>query len=412
MNTNNITELPYWIITSLLITDAYKFSMGQTNFHQFNRDKVVWSFKCRNKNVRFTPEMIAEIRRQIDHYCTLRFAEDELEWLKKNMPWISEDYIDFLRFWHPRRSEILINEGNIQAYNDCGLAIEAHGTEVNTSFYEIAILAIVSEVYYAFKYGPGALNTEVIENTIANFGKILDGTYDIGVFSEFGLRRRYSAEMEDFIVKYIIDKKIPGFVGTSNVYLAKKYGVKGVGTMAHEEFQLLMGHHEYNPAYVCSLVMKAWLKEYETENGICLTDCITTKCFLKDFNKTYAKAFDGVRHDSGDPYEWGNLIIDHYKKLGIDPKIKTLLFSDSLNFEKASKIREYFKDKCKVAFGIGTFISNPLTSIEPLNIVMKLTEVNGSAVAKISDCEGKSMCRDDEYVEYLKRCIDWRMRHD
>ena len=400
------------IINSLLETDSYKFSMGQTNFHQFNKDKVVWSFKCRNEDVKFTPDMVHEIRDQIDHYCTLRFTEDELKWLEDNMPWITEDYIAFLRFWHPRRCEIFVNENNIQPYNKCGLAIEAHGTDVNTSFYEIAVLSIVSEVYYAFKYGVGHFNTEFIENTIHNFGKIIDGTYDIGTFSEFGLRRRYSSETEDFVVKYIVDKGIPGFVGTSNVFLAKKYGVRPIGTMAHQEFQLMMGHHEYNPAYVNRLVMNAWLKEYKTENGICLTDAITTKCFLLDFDKVFAKSFDGVRHDSGDPYAWGNMLIEHYKKLGIDPKTKTLLFSDSLDFEKATKIRAYFKDKARVAFGIGTFISNPLTSVKPLNIVMKLTEVNGGPVAKISDVDGKCMARNAEYVNYLKKCIEWRLRYE
>lgn len=420
------------IINSLLENDAYKFSMGQTIFHQFNKDKVVWSFKCRNKDVKFTPEMVAEIREQLDHYCTLRFTEDELEWLGQNMPWIKADYIDYLRFWHPRRSEILVNEADVQAYNDCGLAIECRGTELNTSMYEIAILAIVGEVYFAMTYGEGKFDTEIIENTIEKFGKFADWCeinstglfdddlkaylakhpYDIGLFSEFGLRRRYSGKMQDWIVKYIVDKKIPGFVGTSNVYLAKKYGVKATGTMAHEMFQLMQGHHEYNPAYSNMLVLKAWVKEYMTDNGIALTDCIGTDTFLLDFNKTYATLFSGVRHDSGDPIAWGEKLIAHYEKLGIDPKTKTLLFSDSLDFEKATKIRKHFYGRCKIAFGIGTYISNPITTVKPLNIVCKLTMVNGSAVAKISDCNGKSLCRDAEYVEYLKRCIDWRLRHE
>ena len=415
------------IIDSLLVTDAYKLSMAQTVFHHFNKDKVVWSFKCRNGDVRFTPEMVQEIREQVDHYCSLRFAEDELEWLAEAMPWIKEDFIDYLRFWHPRRSEIFINEGNIQGYNDCGLAIECRGTELNTSPYEIAILAIVNEVYFSFKYGAGAFETEFIENTIEKFGKVFipaDASaapdsaeyaethpYDIGTFSEFGLRRRYSAKMQDWLVKYVTDKKIPGFVGTSNVYLARKYGVRPVGTMAHEMFQLLQGHREYNPAYVNMLVMKAWVKEYMTDNGIALTDCVGTDCFLLDFNKTYATLFSGVRHDSGDPFEWGEKILSHYAKLGIDPSSKTLLFSDSLDFAKAAEIKRRFDGRCGVAFGIGTYLSNPLTSVRPLNIVCKLTEVNGSAVAKLSDCDGKSMCKDSRYVDYLRRCVEWRISH-
>ena len=157
--------------------------------------------------------------------------------------------------------------------------------------------------------------------------------------------------------------------------------------------------------------LKTWINEYETKNGIALTDTIGTDVFLKDFGLTYATLFSGVRHDSGDPIEWGEKIINHYKKLNIDPKTKTLLFSDSLNFEKASYIYNYFKDKCNVAFGIGTFLSND-TDVKPLNIVMKMTECNGCPVAKISNTPTKGMCRDNEYIDYLKRCIDWRLKHD
>jgi nicotinate phosphoribosyltransferase len=158
--------------------------------------------------------------------------------------------------------------------------------------------------------------------------------------------------------------------------------------------------------------MKAWEKEYGVDNGIFLTDCITTDCFLKDFNKKYATLFNGVRHDSGCPFEWGNKIISHYKKLGINPKTKTLLFSDSLDFAKADVIYNTFQDDINVAFGIGTYLSNDLGVVNPLNIVMKVMSVNGSPVAKISDTPGKTMCLDYEYVEYLKRCIDWRLKND
>lgn len=399
------------IITSLIETDLYKLNMWQVFLHQFNKDKVVWAFKCRNEGVKFTPEMVAEIRKQIDHYCTLRFTEDELQYLHKNLPWLTEDFIDYLRHWSPRRDEIFINEGNAQSYNDCGLAIETRGFQVNVSQYEIPILAIVNEVYFAFTYGVGAKDIEFQKRTMDKFASLKAGLYDIGAFSEFGLRRRYSKKMQDWLINFIVDQKIPGFVGTSNVYLAKKYGVKSVGTTAHEYFQLLEGHHEYNPAYVNMLAMKAWVKEYETDNGIILTDCIRTDCFLLDFNKTYATLFNGVRHDSGDPIEWGEKILAHYKKLGIDAKQKTLLFSDSLNFERATKIKKHFDGRCKIAFGIGTFLSNDC-GVPALNIVHKMVECNGTPVAKISDCSGKSMCRDASYVEYLSRCIDWRLRHD
>ena len=399
------------IITSLAETDAYKLSMGQAIFHQFPTYKTTWSFKCRNKNVKFTSEMLKEIEDQIDSYCKLKFKESELKWLAKNLPWIKEDYIAFLRFWHPRREEIHVNEMLQQGMDDSGLAIDCTGTWLNTSMYEIALLAIVNEVYFAFKYGPGAKDIEFQKRTMEKFAKLQNGEYDIGVFSEFGMRRRYSGEMQDWLVKFIVDQKIPGFVGTSNVYLAMKYGVKAVGTQAHEFIMCVgQGTREWNPAYSNKFALESWVKEYGIANGIALTDTISTDVFLLDFNQTYATLFSGVRHDSGDPLEWGEKIIQHYKDLGIDPKTKTLLFSDSLDFERATKIKKHFEGKAKVAFGIGTYLSNPLDN--PLNIVIKVTECNGTPVAKLSDVDGKNMCKDPEYVKYLKRAIDWRLRHE
>ena len=400
------------IITSTIETDLYKINMLAVVLSQFNMDRTRWAFRCRNKDVKFTPEMITEIRAQIDWYCqNVRFTAEDIAYLKKACPWLKQSFLDFLRFWRPFREEIFINEGNIQPYNDCGLAIECVGPQTSVMMYEIPILAIVNEVYFAFKYGAGAKLVEFQKRAVQKFEDLKNGKYDVGVFSEFGLRRRYSKAAQDWLVNYMVDQKIPGFVGTSNVYLAKKYGVRPIGTCAHEMFQLLQGHHEYNPAYVNRLVMKAWTKEFKTSNGIMLTDCITTDCFLLDFDETYAKQFDGVRHDSGDPIAWGEKILAHYKKFNIDATQKTLLFSDSLDFERATRIKKYFEGRCKIAFGIGTWLANDC-GIPALNIVHKMVECNGAPVAKISDVEGKGMCRDSEYVDYLKRCIDWRLRHE
>ena len=399
------------IIVSLLETDMYKFSMGAVIHKMFNEYKTKWTFKCRNKDVKFTPEMISEIRAQIDHFCTLKFTAEELQKLRKLAPWISDGYFNHLVDWAPKRTEIKVNEGNIQDYSNCGLAIEAEGTWLNTSMYEIPILAIVNEVYFAFTGDKVKNDIEFQKKTIEKFEKLKVGEYDIGVFSEFGLRRRYSGEMQDWLIKYIVSEKIPGFVGTSNVYLAAKYGVKAVGTQAHEYIMCVgQGNHAHNPAYSNKYALRYWRSYYGIKNGIALTDTITTDCFLRDFIDEFAATFAGVRHDSGDPIEWGEKMIAHYKKLGIDPMTKTLLFSDSLDFERATRIKHYFDTKVNVAFGIGTFLSNPLPN--PLNIVMKVTECNGAPVAKISDCDGKSLCRDSEYVNYLQRCIDWRLRHE
>ena len=397
------------IINSLLETDLYKFSMGQAIYHQFSNYKTTWTFKCRNKDVFFTKEMVEEIKEQIKAYCDLRFTESELEYLN-NIKWLKGSYVDFLRLWQPRFEDFEITTGG-----DNGLTIETKGTWLNTSMYEIPTLAIVNEVYFRMSYDYDKLMVSFkdrLEDKIKQVG--IHGNYCISNFSEFGLRRRLSAEAQDLVVRRLAETKYScsTFVGTSNVYLAKKYGLTPVGTMAHEWIMCVgQGNHKHNPAYSNWYALDAWVKEYGVLNGIALTDTITTDCFLKDFQLTYATLFNGVRHDSGDPYAWGDKMIAHYEKLGINPKTKTLLFSDSLNFEKADKLFRYFRDRINVAFGIGTYLSND-TEVEPLNIVMKTTLCNGQDVAKLSDISGKGMCKNEAYVEYLQRCIDWRMQNE
>ena len=396
------------IITSLLETDMYKFSMGQAIYHQFPSYMTTWTFKCRNKDVFFTPEMVEEIKNQIRLYCELTFTEEELAYLH-NIRWIKGNYIDFLRLWRPNYEDF-----NISTDAECGLAIETKGTWLNTSMYEIPVLAIVNEVYFRMQYN--------YDELIASFKEKLDekaewlhtGKYYPSTFSEFGLRRRLSAEAQELAVKKFAETRICAgkFIGTSNVHLAKKYDLTPVGTMAHEWIMCVgQGNHKHNPAYSNWYALDAWIKEYSVLNGIALTDAITTDCFLKDFQLTYATLFSGVRHDSGDPIEWGEKMIKHYESLGIDPKTKTLLFSDSLDFERAGKLFRHFGSRTKVAFGIGTYLSND-TCVPPLNIVMKTTACNGMDVAKISDTEGKGMCKNPEYIAYLQRCIDWRMKNE
>ena len=397
------------IINSLLETDMYKFSMGQTIFHQFTSYKTTWTFKCRNKDVHFTDEMVEEIKEQVQAFCQLRFTEEELEYLD-NITWIKGTYVDFLRLWQPRYEEFTITTDA-----PCGLAIDAAGTWLNTSMYEIPVLAIVNEVYFRMAYDYDVLLRQFKRRLDEKVRLLEEDTYRLSDFSEFGLRRRLSAEAQEMAVKAIAEVELPAdshFIGTSNVYLAKKFNLKPVGTMAHEWIMCTgQGNHKHNPAYSNWYALDAWVKEYGILNGIALTDTITTDCFLRDFQLTYATLFSGVRHDSGDPYEWGDKMIAHYISLGINPRTKTLLFSDSLDFERATALYDYFKDKAKVAFGIGTFISND-TDEEALNIVMKTTKCNGMDVAKISDVAGKGMCKNPDYVDYLNRCIDYRMKND
>lgn len=388
----------------------YKLSMGQAIYFLFPGYKTTWTFRCRNKDVFFTREMVKEIKRQIKAYCKLRFTEDELAFLD-SIKWIRGSYVDFLRLWQPRYEDFTITTDA-----DCGLFLEAKGTWLNTSMYEIPVLAIVNEVYFRMKYNYDELFVSFKEKLQEKIQWLIDGKYDIGTFSEFGLRRRLSGEAQDLAVKMLCENnsKYHGSrcVGTSNVFLAKKYGVTPVGTMAHEWIMCVgQGDHKHNPAYSNWYSLEAWVKVYGVLNGTALTDAITTDCFLRDFQLTYATLFSGVRHDSGDPYEWGEKMIAHYNKLGIDPATKTLLFSDSLDFERAHKLNAHFAGRAKVAFGIGTYLSND-TMVPALNIVMKTTACNGQDVAKISDTPGKGMCKNPAYVDYLQRSINWRMEHE
>ena len=405
------------IITSLLETDLYKFSMGQAIYHQYPSFKTTWTFKCRNENVHFTDEMIEEIKEHIQYYCELQFKEEELNYLGK-LEWLHEDYIDHLRIWKARFNDFRIDKGG-----DCGLILEAKGTWLNTSMYEIPILAIVNEVYFRMAYDYNALLEQYKRRLKEKTDWLISGKYNIGGFSEFGLRRRLSAEAQELAVKTLCENnknyKESHCVGTSNVYLAKKYNVIPVGTMAHEFIMCVgQGNPMVNPAYSNKLAMESWNEEYGVLNGTYLTDTIGDELSHRDMGFTFSILFSGVRHDSGDPYEWGEAWIEHFKNYyekyhdeRVNPKNKTLLFSDSLDFEKASKLYEHFKSRIKVAFGIGTYIAND-TDVEPLNIVMKVSECNGSPVAKLSNDDGKLMCNDDSYVEYLRKTIDWRLKHE
>lgn len=397
------------IIKSLLENDLYKENMQQVILHQFPTYQNEWDFKCRNKDVKFTAKDIEDVNRELDEYCKLSFTEEELSWLQKNILWFKPDYIDFLRLWRPNRREIIVSDKA-----ECGLAITTKGTWLNVSMYEMPILAIVNETYFRNHYNYDELFEQFKRKAEEKISLMKNGTYHFGAFSEFGLRRRLSFEAQDYIVRRLTEENaagnISGFVGTSNIYLAKKYGIRPIGTVAHEfVINVGQGNPKHNPAYSNWYGMDAWVKEYGVLNGTWLTDTIGDECCLRDMNLTFSTLFSGVRHDSGDPIVWGDNWIKHWEKFGIDPHTKTLLFSDSLNFDKAQKIADYFKGKARVAFGIGTYLAND-TDVPALNIVCKVANVNGKNVAKISNDKGKTMCRSSEYVEYLNRTIEWRIK--
>lgn len=388
------------IVTSLLDTDLYKFNMDQVIFHKHTDLCGQYYFKCRNENIVFTERMVDEIKAQVDHLCSLSFTKDELDYLR-SIRFIKNDYVEFLRLWHPIRDYVSINRSE-----NGELSVVVDGPLFSAMQFEIYLLEIINEVYFRMAYDYDELIEAAKKKLDKKIAAFNDGTYNFR-FAEFGCRRRLSREWEDVVVKRLATET-KNCVGTSNVYLAKKHNLTPIGTYAHEYVQMYQGIDEIPLSYTNHYAMQDWYDEYKGDNGTALTDTLTTELFLLDFNRSMVNNYTGVRHDSGDPFEWGEMMISHYKKYGADPKSKLLLFSDSLDFDRAEKLFNHFKDRVKVSFGIGTFCSND-TSVEPLNIVIKLQYVNGQPVAKISDSPGKSMCQDEDYLKYLKNSVAFRI---
>ena len=386
-------------VVSLLDTDLYKFNMNQVMFHKHTNLNGKYIFKCRNRGVEFTDEMIEEINAQIDHLCTLTFTDEELNYLG-SLRFIKSDYVEFLRLWRPLRRYVKCWKDE-----ELGMRIEVEGPIFSVMQFEIYLLEIVNEVYFRMKYDYHVLVETARQKLYRKVRGFQDDFYDFK-FAEFGCRRRLSREWQDYVVKELLETK--HCVGTSNVYLAMKYGCKPIGTYAHEYVQMYQGIPGVQLAYTNKLAMTEWFEEYQGDNGTALTDTLGTDLFLMDFNKLQANCYTGVRHDSGDPFEWGEKMIAHYYKLGIDPRTKTLLFSDSLDFDKAQAIADHFRGRINTSFGIGTFLSND-TCEDPLNIVIKLQYVNGHPVAKLSDDWGKAMCQNDDYLNYLKGAVEYRL---
>ena len=393
------------IVRSLLDTDLYKFNMDQVIFHKHTDLCGQYYFKCRNKDVVFTKEMADEITAQIDHLCTLRFNNEELDYLR-SIRFIKNDYVEFLRLWHPLRDYV-----SVKLLDNGELTVVVDGPLFSAMQFEIYLLEIINEVYFRMRYDYEKLRASAEKKLDEKIKAFNDGKYSFK-FAEFGCRRRLSREWEDEVVRRLAKElENKNMVGTSNVYLAMKYHLTPIGTYAHEFVQMYQGIDHIPLAYTNHYAMRDWYDEYNGDNGTALTDTVTTDLFLLDFNRSMVNNYTGVRHDSGDPYEWGEKIIKHYESYGVDPKTKLLLFSDSLDFDRAQKLYDHFKDKTKVSFGIGTYVSND--TCEPaLNIVIKLQFVNGRPVAKLSDTPGKAMCSDPDYLEYLKRSVDFRIRRE
>ena len=412
-----------FIIHHLSQTDAYKLSMAYVIYHLYRKYKTGWSFKFRNMKDHLavmTPakmqEWVEEIQKEINHLATLRWTEDEILFISKKMPWLTLDgglFLDWLRNFQVKAEDILVFIEN----GELRIETDEKASWLQSTFYEIYLLVIVNETGFRLFYNYDELLESHKRNTDKKFEKLLSGEYVLGAISEFGLRRELSEEAQEYVIKKFmthrdeLKEKETNYVGTSNVYMSMKYGTTPIGTMAHEFIMGVgQGDPSKNPAYSNRFAMEAWTQIYGVLNGIFLTDTITDKMCRMDMDFKFASSFKGVRNDSGDPIEWGENWIKHYEKLGIDPKTKTLLFSNSLDFKRADEIYRHFAGRVNVAFGIGTYLSND-TFVNPFNIVMKMTTCNGHPVAKISDDAGKGMCKSEEFVNFLMKAIDWKATH-
>lgn len=389
------------VIHSLLETDLYKFTMWQTMLHRHPQTQAEYTFVCRNRSQYPLAELLPQVNEQLDHLCTLSFAADELAYLR-GLRFIKSDFVDFLRIFRFQREFI-----TARAEGDT-LRIVAEGPQVHVMAFEIYVLAIVNELYFRRFDGAQALSTGRQKlaakiDALRRFGDKPQRRHPFEFF-DFGVRRRYSGAWQHEVVE-TLKREVPQFFkGTSNVLLAKELNLVPIGTMAHEYLQtyqaLGVRLRDFQKA-----ALEDWVQEYRGDLGVALTDVVGMDAFLADFDLYFAKLFDGLRHDSGDPVWWGEKALAHYAKLRIDAHTKRLVFSDGLDMERAFSLYRHFADRTQLGFGIGTNLSNDV-GLQPLNIVMKLTHCNGQPVAKLSDSPGKTLCDDQTFLAYLRQVFN------
>lgn len=381
------------IVSSLLDTDAYKLNMQQAIFHHYPEVEVTAEFHCRSDE-----SLVAlkeRLEKEIQALASLSFTEDELNYLA-SLNLYQPDYLEYLRQFSLKAHQVRVS------IVDGQLAIHIEGKWLDVILWEVPLLAIICELRCHVKYP----NTTVRQAVELLEGKLtlLSGINEDFHFVDFGTRRRFSKAVHHAIVNHLV-QHCSHFSGTSNLFLAKQHGIPAVGTQAHEWFQ---AHQQLTGDLADSqqLALNRWLQEYPDKLGIALTDCINMDAFLNDFNRNLSEKFAGLRHDSGDPIAWGEKAIRHYESLDIDPLAKTLIFSDGLTLEKALTIHQHFSGRINTSFGIGTQLTCHLPDVETLNVVIKLVTCNGKPVAKISDEPGKSICRDDSYLDALRKAFN------
>ena len=405
------------IIGSLLDTDLYKFTMMQVVLHQFPGAQVEYRFKCRNAEIDPATGQVkmalapfaAEIRDEIRLLCGLHFQEAELAYLR-SMRFIKSDFVDFLGLFRLNEKYVTVS-----ALPSGEIDITIRGPWLHTILFEIPILAIVNEVYFR--------NTQRLPDLLegrrrldVKIGQLRSGGLSDLKIADYGTRRRFSNAWHEEVLRVLSARlgtgQSPGhaagvggqLAGTSNVLYAMKLGLVPLGTMAHEYLQACQA---LGPRLRDSqtYAFESWAKEYRGDLGIALSDVYGMSAFLRDFDLFFCKLFDGARHDSGDPFDWGERMLAHYSRNRVDPRTKTLIFSDALTVPRTIEPYQRFRGRCQLAFGIGTNLTNDL-GYEPLQIVIKMVRCNGQPVAKLSDTPSKNMCDDEKYMAYLRQVFD------
>ncbi|AXU95713.1 nicotinate phosphoribosyltransferase [Erwinia persicina] len=386
------------ILTTLLDTDAYKLHMQQAVFHRYYDVTVAAEFRCRGDDM--LGIYVDEIQQQIDMMAALVLTEDEFTYLA-GLPFFTPDYLNWLRTFRydPAQVRVRNHQGKLD--------IRISGPWREVIMWEVPLLALISEVVHRHR-SPQVTPEMAVSQLKLKLAQFNELTADLDMsrfrLMDFGTRRRFSHDVHLAIVS-TLKQEFPWLVGSSNYEMARQQQIMPVGTQAHEWFQ---AHQQISPVLANSqrAALQSWLEEYPDQLGIALTDCITMDAFLRDFGLEFASAYQGLRHDSGDPLEWGEKAIAHYHQLGIDPLTKTLVFSDNLDLEKAVGLYRHFGQRINVIFGIGTRLTCDIPQVKPLNIVIKLVECNGKPVAKLSDSPGKTICQDKAFVRALRKAFD------
>jgi nicotinate phosphoribosyltransferase len=368
-------------LSSILDNDFYKFTMQHAVVKLFPKAKARYEFINRGKHE--FPEGFAEALRQaVDAMSGLKLSTEEKRFLFVNCPYLDPTYLDFLQGYCYNPEEVIIEQ------DDVDVKISIEGYWYRTILWEIPLLSLVSELFYKLH----KLERNTDEDVVNVTKEKIQGYGRLGVtVAEFGTRRRHSYKVHELVMETLKRYGGNSFVGSSNVHFAMVKGVKPIGTHAHEWFMYHAAKYGFKMAN--SVGLENWVNIYRGDLGIALSDTYTTNVFYKQFDKMFAKLFDGVRHDSGDAVEFANQTINHYKQLGIDPRSKTIIFSDALNYNKVARIAEFCNGKIGMSFGIGTNLTNDV-GLTPMNIVIKMVEAlpeggEWTPVVKLSDEKGK-----------------------